>query len=130
MSLLAISIHFDNFSNWCDQLRSLQFVRSYGIFARGFTIASKNFPLLEEWDIYYTTISEDDAESVDRSYPLLKSLILNDTSFDLLGSPASEDNDKAQTISKNMSELWYLSFCTNNMTYEGNGHNIWMLSKF
>ncbi|KAK6784109.1 hypothetical protein RDI58_017563 [Solanum bulbocastanum] len=77
---------------------------------KGLTIAAKNFLLLEELSISITegdaeSVTKDDAESVDRYYPLLKSLILNNTSFDLVGSPVLEDNNKALTITKNMSEL-------------------------
>ncbi|KAK4710270.1 hypothetical protein R3W88_004783 [Solanum pinnatisectum] len=103
----------------CNQLRHLRLVRCSGNFAGGFTIAAKNFPLLEELDIYYTSITKDDVESVGRSCPLLKSLILDDTSSYLVGSPASEDNDKALAIANNMPELRHLSYHTNNLTFEG-----------
>ncbi|KAK6796719.1 hypothetical protein RDI58_004420 [Solanum bulbocastanum] len=67
--------------------------------------SAENFPLLEELDIYYTSITKDDVESVDCSCPLLRSLILDDTSSYLVGSPAAGNNYKALAIANNIGSV-------------------------
>lgn len=81
--------------------------------------AAKNFSLLEELHIYFTSITKDDIEIVGRSCPLLKSFVLHTGPFYKVRSLPSQDNDKALAIARCMPELQHLALIESNLTNEG-----------
>lgn len=99
------------------QLRRLQLVFSYDITGDGLIQAIKNFPLLEELCLYYTSIDAKDIEAIGRSCPQLKSFKLNNRWY---RQPYDVVCDmEAQAIAQSMPELRHLQLFGNQMTNEG-----------
>ncbi|KAI3466856.1 hypothetical protein Pfo_023519 [Paulownia fortunei] len=98
------------------QLRRLQLVFPYGITGEGVTEAVKNFPLLEELHLYYTSIDVEAIETIGRSCPLLKSFKLNKRWFKQQHGVCDVE---ALAVAENMPELGHLQLFGNKMTNAG-----------
>nr|XP_009777491.1 PREDICTED: putative F-box/LRR-repeat protein 9 [Nicotiana sylvestris] len=86
------------------QLRHLKLVGCYYILDGCLAAAAKNFPLLEELQIYFSGINKDLIKVIGHACPRLKSFTLNAHGFQ-----GYECNDEALAVARNMPELRHLS---------------------
>lgn len=98
-----------------NQLNRLRLVSCYNITSNGLVQAVKKLPLLEEFQLFKTSITAKDIEVVGNSCPLLKSFKLN-----YGGSRSSvEYDEEAHAIATSMTGLRHLQLFANNMTNDG-----------
>ncbi|KAL5773948.1 hypothetical protein ACOSP7_011505 [Xanthoceras sorbifolium] len=97
-------------------LKNLRLVFCYSISDRGLIDCIGKFPLLEELDLSYCSLSIESLEAVGHCCPLLKSLKLN-----IQGSryPVIECDEEALVIGKYMHELRHLQLFGNRLTNSG-----------
>ncbi|KAJ4703052.1 F-box protein [Melia azedarach] len=98
------------------RLRNLRLVSCYSISDQGFGGAVANFPLLEELDLSYCSLSKEALEAVGKSCPLLKSLKLNSQGYRY---PKIECDEEAIAIAENMHGLRHLQIFGNKLTNNG-----------
>ncbi|KAK4858325.1 hypothetical protein QYF36_014606 [Acer negundo] len=97
-------------------LMNLRLANCYSISDRGLIDSIAKFPLLEELELSYCSLSKETLEAVGRSCPLLKSLKLNCQGYRY---PLIECNDDALAIAENMHELRHLQIFGNKLTNSG-----------
>ncbi|KAK3206777.1 hypothetical protein Dsin_020823 [Dipteronia sinensis] len=98
-------------------LMNLRLVNCYSISDRGLIDSIAKFPLLEEVELSYCSLSKESLEAVGRSCPSLKSLKLNND--DGYRYSLIECNDDALAIAENMHELRHLQIFGNKLTNSG-----------
>ncbi|KAG8639201.1 F-box protein SKIP19 isoform X2 [Manihot esculenta] len=97
-------------------LKRLRLVSCYSISDEGLSEVATKFPLLEELDISYCSLSKQALEVVGHCCPLLKSFKLNNHGFK---HPRTECNEEALVIAENMPHLCCLQIFGNKLTNEG-----------
>ncbi|KAJ9163272.1 hypothetical protein P3X46_022958 [Hevea brasiliensis] len=97
-------------------LKRLRLVCCYSISDEGLSEVATKFPLLEELDISYCSLSKQALEVVGRCCPLLKSFKLNNQGC---RNPHIECNEEALAIAEHMPHLRYLQIFGNKLTNEG-----------
>ncbi|KAJ0016689.1 hypothetical protein Pint_11035 [Pistacia integerrima] len=100
----------------CTRIKSLRLVSCYCISDLGLSEAVSKFPLLEELDISFCSLSRETLEAVGSCCPHLKSLKLNDRGY---RCPKIECDDEALAIAENMPELCHLQIFGNKLTNDG-----------
>ncbi|KAK2643020.1 hypothetical protein Ddye_024783 [Dipteronia dyeriana] len=97
-------------------LTNLRLANCYSISDRVLIDSIAKFPLLEEVELSYCSLSKESLEAVGRSCPLPKSLKLNSQGYRY---PLIECNDDAIAIAENMHELRHLQLFGNKLTNSG-----------
>ncbi|EEF35763.1 putative F-box/LRR-repeat protein 23 [Ricinus communis] len=97
-------------------LKRLRLLSSYTLSDAAFSKAAKKFPLLEELDISYCSLSTEALVGVGISCPLLRSLKLNCQGYK---RPHIESNEEALAIGQWMPHLRYLQIFGNKLTNDG-----------
>lgn len=100
----------------CPHIRSLRLVSCYCISDLGLIEAVSKFPLLEELDISFCSLSKETLEAVGSCCPHLKSLKLNDKGY---RCPKIVCDDEAIAIAENMPKLCHLEIFGNKLSNDG-----------
>lgn len=121
--LLSINIEYfgtdellQYIANRSRNLRNLRLVSCYNISDQGFCEAIKGFPLLEELELSYCSLSQEALEAVGSLCPLLRSFKLNNRGH---RCPKIECDDDAKAIAENMHGLRHLQLFGNELTNVG-----------
>ncbi|XP_050226150.1 putative F-box/LRR-repeat protein 23 [Mercurialis annua] len=103
-------------SHRAKNLKQLRIVSSYSLGDEALAEAASRFPLLEELELSYCSLSKEALKGVAVSCPLLISLKLNCQGYKC---PHVEDNDEALAIANHMPNLRYLQIFGNRLTNHG-----------